>query len=98
MPIDFKNDDVFILEEAGERYKISPQTLHRWVSVGYRGVKLEHAKIGRRIYIFSRSIQKFSDAIMAAEGRPPRVEKPSPSVRARQIARAKAKAEELGLS
>jgi hypothetical protein len=97
MPIDFMNEDVIMPKEFAERFKSSIQTFHRLVSVGYLGIRLEFTKIGRHTYTSVQAVQRFSDAIMAAKGRGPRTEKPSPSVRARQIARAKAEAQEMGL-
>lgn len=44
---------------------ISAQSLWRWCAQGFQGVRLEHLRIGRNIYVTRAALIKFGEAIAA---------------------------------
>jgi hypothetical protein len=42
-------------------------TLWRWCRKGYRGVRLEYSRMGKRIYVTAESLERFGEAVARAE-------------------------------
>jgi len=53
--IDFINEKILDVEQADEKFNVSPVTIRRWFRSG-----LEFAKLGGRIYTSLEAIQRFS--------------------------------------
>jgi hypothetical protein len=45
----------------------SPSTMWRWCRIGLNGVKLQYARVGRRIVTSKPAIARFADAVAAAD-------------------------------
>lgn len=100
--IDFQNEHLLSLSEAARSIpaidgrRPHPSTLFRWMVSGIRGgVRLEHARIGRRMVTSKEALQRFIDAVSEAPA-PQHTPAPAPAPkrrtekqRARDIAAAK---------
>lgn len=58
------------LNDIATEYEVSAATAWRWVTVGVRGVKLEHRRIGARIVVTREAVQRFFDLVNIAYGNP----------------------------
>ncbi|MEM9346606.1 MAG: DUF1580 domain-containing protein [Planctomycetota bacterium] len=54
------------LVEAGRLAGVSPSTIFRWITVGVDGVKLQHARLGRRVYTSEPALSKFMNEVAQA--------------------------------
>jgi excisionase family DNA binding protein len=61
--IDLATETLLTLETAAERLQVSKATLHRWITYGTKGVRLEAAKVGGRWRTSEEAIQRFSDCL-----------------------------------
>lgn len=81
----------------------NPSTVFRWITVGLKGVKLEHARIGRRIVTTEAALQRFFARLAEADHEPTpvrtsRSSRPrSESRRAKEIAAAEQQAASAGI-
>jgi hypothetical protein len=59
---------------------VGTATIWRWCTRGCRGVKLEHARFGRRIAISEEALERFAATLAQAwaEGEPQKPAKPAP--------------------
>jgi hypothetical protein len=73
MPIDISNEDIFPLSEAqqrslpGVRRKINNSTWWRWCTDGSSGIRLEHVRIGSRIFTSTQAVSRFVNAVAHAK-------------------------------
>jgi hypothetical protein len=67
--IDFKREQLLTLREAAAMLPgpTSYKTVFEWVSKGYKGIKLEALKLGGRWITSADALQRFAEAITAAE-------------------------------
>jgi len=72
---DFAGDNVVSLREAAKLLPGNPHvsTLHRWRSIGCRGVKLRAIKIGGRYFLSLDALQEFVAATSANATQAPRL-------------------------
>lgn len=61
-------DNRISLGEAARLADVSgPSTVFRWISDGRRGVHLEHARLGRRMFTSKPALTKFMNEVARAE-------------------------------
>jgi excisionase family DNA binding protein len=61
--IDLVIETLLTIEKAAERLLVSEGTLHRWISKGSNGVRLEAVKVGNRWRTSEEAIQRFSESL-----------------------------------
>ncbi|MEM6259134.1 MAG: DUF1580 domain-containing protein [Planctomycetota bacterium] len=59
-------DNRITLAEAGRTVGVSPSAVFRWVREGRRGVRLEVAELGRRLYTSKPALTKFMNEVAEA--------------------------------
>lgn len=52
-------DNRLTLAEAGRLVNVGPTAVFRWIREGRNGVKLDHARLGRRMYTSAPALTKF---------------------------------------
>ena len=108
--IDVGNETLLSLTEAAKQVpklngrRVHASTIFRWCRRGLNDIRLEYVRVGRRIATSAEALNRFFNALAAADGDAPahrhaRTTELSPSraARAHDIARAEAKLEEAGL-
>ncbi len=108
--IDSSTEELLSLSEAARCVpklngrRVHASTVFRWCRRGLRGVRLEYVRIGRRMATSKEALDRFFNALAAADGEPPeprrapKTEKsPNSTARARAIAQAEARLEKAGL-
>jgi len=54
------------LREAGRLASVSPSAVFRWIDQGLHGVKLRHARLGRRLYTSEAALTEFMNRVAEA--------------------------------
>lgn len=63
-------DNRLTLAQAGRAAGVSPSCVFRWITDGCEGVKLRHARLGRKLFTSEPAINKFMNEVAEArEGR-----------------------------
>jgi len=95
--IDLAAETLLTLEKAAEKLEVSKATLHRWITYGTKGVRLEAAKLGGRWRTSEEAIQRFSDRL--TPNRASTISQPTPTPtprqRQRQLEQVKRELDEL---
>jgi hypothetical protein len=63
--IDLATETLLTLEEAGRRLLVTTSTIHRWITHGSKGIRLEAGKVGSRWRTSEEALQRFSDRLTA---------------------------------
>jgi hypothetical protein len=63
-----------LLPEAAPGKRVHRVTVHRWVTKGVRGVRLETTRIGGRRRTSRQAVRRFLDRLNAQDGQPEPVE------------------------
>ena len=108
--IDATVEELLSLSEAARHVprlngrRVHASTIFRWCRRGLRGVRLGYLRVGRRMGTSAEALNRFFNALAAADGEAPRHshprtmrKPPSQAARARAIAEAEAKLDEAGL-
>lgn len=80
-----KADELIPLAEVAKRYlgrKGRPYTvqgIHRWAKIGVRGIRLEVAPVGCKLYTTEEALRRFSESLANARGLVPAPEHPTRS-------------------
>jgi len=53
------------LAEAGRELGVSPSTVYRWIAPGMHGVRLNHLRIGRRVFTSAPALERFGRELAA---------------------------------
>lgn len=51
------------LGEAGKLAGVSPSAVFRWITDGVNGIKLRHARLGRRLYTSEDALTEFMNRV-----------------------------------
>jgi len=74
MPIDITRDDLFTLADAARMFPkpgggtVKPPAVYRWATIGCRGIVLETAPVGGKLYTTADCIREFSRRLCEARG------------------------------
>jgi|GEM_PF-2379322 len=82
--IDLAAETLLTLEKAAERLQVSKATLHRWITYGTKGIRLEAAKLGGRWRTSEEAIQRFSNRLTPNRESTISPPTPAPTSRERQ--------------
>jgi excisionase family DNA binding protein len=74
--IDLASETLLTIEQAAERLIVSTTTVHRWITHGSNGVRLEAAKVGSCWRTSEQAIQRFSDRLTPKHESTPSPEPP----------------------
>lgn len=80
-----KAEELIPLAEVAKRFmghKGRPYTIqgiHRWAKIGVRGIRLEVAPVGCKLYTTEEALRQFSEAIAKKRGLEPAPEQPNRS-------------------
>lgn len=66
--IDLQSEELLSVFEVTRRLPNRPHiaTVHRWITRGLRGVKLEATRIGGRVFTSVEALQRFADALTSS--------------------------------
>jgi hypothetical protein len=108
--IDATIEELLSLSEAAKRVpklngrRVHASTIFRWCRRGLSGVRLEYVRIGRRMATSAEALNRFFNALAAADGEAPAhrhvrtaERRPSQAARTRAISQAEAKLDADGL-
>lgn len=59
-------DNRLALSEAGREAGVTAPTIFRWITDGLEGVRLKHARLGRRLYTSKPALDLFMNEVAAS--------------------------------
>lgn len=59
--INLASESLLSWEQAGEQLQVSKATLHRWITSGVKGIRLEAVRVGGLWRTSAEAIQRFSE-------------------------------------
>lgn len=62
-PLDVNSENLLLVKDIAQRFKIHPSTLWRWLKYGKKGVYLAVRKVGGHWYTSEEAFQRFCDEV-----------------------------------